>query len=69
MPTDTTIFRTQHTPTPTRDDEGKRKKLQAWKHWRKYGLRGKALQRRTHMTLKEVRKWAADLNFDMEGLA
>ena len=49
--------------------EEKLKRLRTWKHWRKYGLRGDALQRRTHMSLKEVRKWAADLNFDLEGLA
>lgn len=63
------IYRTQHTVPPTRDADGKLKKLRNWKHWRKYGLRGEALEKRTHMSLKVVRKWAADLNFDLEGLA
>ena len=69
MPNDCTLFRTQHTHTPTRDDAGKLQKLRTWKHWRKYGLRGEKLQKRTRMTLKEVRLWAAELNFDLEGLA
>lgn len=69
MPTDTTQFRSPHTPTPTTDREGKLRRLRTWKHWRRYGLTGAALSKRTHMNLTQVRKWAQELDFDLEGLA
>lgn len=69
MPNDTTTFRSQHTPTPVRDPEGKLKKLRTWKHWRRYGLRGRDLEKKTRLDLRQVRKWAKELDFDLEGLA
>lgn len=69
MPTDTTIFRSQHTPTPVKDREGKLKKLRTWKHWRRFGLKGGQLEKKTHMDLRRVRQLAKELDFDLEGLA
>lgn len=69
MPNDSTIFRTQHTTTPTTDRAGKVKRLRIWKHWRKDGMIGAALKKRTKMSLTQVRKWAKELDFDLEGLA
>lgn len=62
-------FRTQHTHSTLIDDAEKRRRLITWKHWRKYGLKGDALERRTKLQLPRVRKWAKELNFDLEGLA
>jgi hypothetical protein len=62
-------FRTLHTRSTKVDAEEKLKRLRTWKHWRRYGLRGVALEKRTKMDLPQVRCWAAELNFDLEGLA
>lgn len=61
-------FRTQHTHSTLIDDEGKRRRLVEWKRWRRYGLKGTALEKRTKLTPSRVRKWAGELNFDLEGL-
>lgn len=62
-------FRTQHTRSTILDEAEKRRRRTTWKHWRRYGLKGDALEKRTHLQLARVRKWAAELNFDLEGLA
>lgn len=61
-------FRTQHTHSTLMDDAEKRRRLTTWKHWRKYGLKGRALEKRTKLQPVRVRAWAAELNFDLEGL-
>jgi hypothetical protein len=43
------------------DAEEKLKRLRTWKHWRRYGLRGVALEKRTKMDLPQVRRWAAEV--------
>ena len=67
--TDHTLHRSLHVSQPVTDREGKLKQLRTWKHWRKYGLRGNALEKRTRMDLRRVRQLAAELDFDLEGLA
>ena len=62
-------FRTIHTRSTLVTDADKLKRLTQWKHWRRYGLKGNALMQRTKMNLVQVRKWAADVGFDLEGLA
>lgn len=62
-------YQSLHATTSKVSDADKRKRLTTWKHWHRYGLRGAALERRAKMNLKLVRKWAADLDFDLEGLA
>lgn len=69
MPPDTPTHRTLHTATPVTDPDGKRLKLQNWKRWRRYGLRGRDLEKKTRLDLRQVRKWAKELDFDLEGLA
>jgi len=62
-------FRTLHTRSTLVTEADKFKRLTQWKHWRKFGMKGNALMRRTKMNLVQVRKWAADIQFDLEGLA
>jgi hypothetical protein len=69
MPTNTTTYQSTHSQTQTRDREGKLKRLIHWKHWRRYGLKGRLLEKKTRMDLSQVRKWAKELDFDLEGLA
>ncbi len=68
MPRDTTIFRTQHTHSTKLDNVEKLKRLRTWKHWRNYGMKGRALEKRSKLSLERARQWAAELNFDLGGL-
>ncbi len=61
--------RSLHMTTPVHTPEQKLKRLITWKHWRKQGYKGRLLHKRSHMNLSQVRKWAKELNFDLEGLA
>ena len=48
-----------------RTDADKLKKLRHWKMLCDEGLKGKLLRKRTGLEPRIVRKWAADLNFDL----
>lgn len=61
-------FRTQHTASNTVTEAEQRKRLQTWKHWRRYGIKGDALEKRTKLTLPQVRRLAAALHINLEGL-
>lgn len=61
--------RSLHARTSKVTAEDKVKRLQQWVRLRKQGVFGELLQRRTHMNLVTVRRWAAEVNFDLEGLA
>lgn len=57
--------KTLHGTTPARSDEAKLKKLTSWKHWRRQGLTKQAVEKRLKTDLRLVRKWAAELGFDL----
>jgi hypothetical protein len=62
-------YRSVHATSSKVNAQEKHRRLVTWKHWHRYGLRGKALVRKAKMDLTQVRRWAAELDFDLEGLA
>jgi len=47
----------------------KLRRLRTWKHWRHYGIRSKELEKKAKLTKKQALQFAAELNFDLGGLA
>jgi hypothetical protein len=46
-------------------DSEKLSRLRTWKHWRHFGIRGAALEKKTKLTKKQALQFASDLNFDL----
>lgn len=62
-------YKSEHVRTSVVTAAEKVKRLRTWKNWRRFGLRGLALIKKTKMRNDLVRRWAAEVGFDLEGLA
>ena len=62
-------FRSLHARSTRLTEEEKLRRLRTWLHWRRYGLKGKALEKRAKLSLPQVREYALEMHFDLEGLA
>jgi hypothetical protein len=61
--------RSIHTKKPATTPEEKRARLVRWKLLHRQGVRGMVLCNRVGMRPVVARRWAAELGFDMEGMA
>ena len=62
-------YKSPHTRTSKITPVEKKQRLETWMVWHRHGLRGAALEKRTRVDLTRVRKWAAEVGFDLEGRA
>jgi hypothetical protein len=62
-------YQSLHTRTTKITQAQKLQRLKLWLKWHRHGLRGAVLEKRSKMETTQVRKWSAELEFDLEGRA
>lgn len=60
-------MKTAHATTSRPGEAEKLRKLRMWKHWRGAGHEVLVILRRLKTTRESLRKWAVELEFDLEG--
>lgn len=50
------------------DEQELRKRVITWLHWRRYGMRGRDLEKKTKLTKSKALELAVTMGFDVEGL-
>lgn len=60
-------FRSVHAVTSRPGDVEKLRKLRTFKHWRGAGHEAGVLFKRLRTTRESLKKWAAELDFDLGG--